>query len=222
MGIFSLIDSFDNKSLFFYIGIILLLILYFRNKIIGLNIILALAFGVIIILYLNDAKTFRNELEKKQQAHKLSMIKPPPKKIADKNDIIDLLFSIQDLYPYNPEAYEEMVDNIDAFMTIYDIIKTDPVFCEYYYQIGESKKSNAINALQSLIFNLPNNKIVEDKLTRAYKRLDTILTKYINELYKICDNDLTTKGFDITRKIINTGPKEYNVYEEKDYSYQFV
>lgn len=222
MSIFSLIDSFDNKSLFVYIVIILVLIFYFKNKSIRLNIILALVIGIIIILYLNDAKTLKNDREQKQQEHKLSVIKPPPKNIKDKDDIIDLLFSIQDLYPYNPEVYEEMVDNIDAFIALYNIIKTDQSYCEYYYQIADSKKSNAINALHSIIFSLPNNKIIEDKLTRAYKRLDTILTKYINELYKVCINDLVTKGFDTTRKLINTGPREYNNYMEKDYSYQFV
>jgi effector-binding domain-containing protein len=189
---------------------------------VGLNIILALTLGVCVILYFNQAKQFTHDQEKKQQEHKLSTIKPPPKTFAGRDDIIDLVFSIQDFYPYNPEAYEEMIDNIDAFFKIYDIIKTDPAYCEYYYTIADTKKSNAVNALQSMIFNIPNSKIPEDKLIRAYKRLETLLVNYINELYKICDNDLTTKGFDVTRKLINTGPKEYNNYKEKDFTYQFI
>jgi hypothetical protein len=192
-------------------------------KNIGLNIILGLFFSGVTILYLHERITSKLELEEEQYKEKIKNIKPEIPKIKSRmdKDIIDLVFSIQDFYIYNPEAFEEMADNINNFLTIHDFIFNNEPFCELYYEIAESKKNNAINALHSIIFNLPNDNDAIDKLNRAHKRLDTILTKHLNEIYDKCHYKLTLKGYDVFTKKLDLGPKPANHYFDKKFTYQF-
>jgi len=220
-NIYNKIQNINNKKIFKYIFIIIVSLLYFRTKNINLNVILALIIGTIIIIYLNGKN--KTDLTDKQieKEIKIDNIKPDPNKISEYNDILDFIFSIQDMYEYNPQSYEEMLDNINAFLSIYNIILDGTPYCEYHYQIASSKKDNAVNSLHSIIYNTPSNKMVMDKHTRAHKRLETILNVYLNKLYDTCHNSLIINGYNIYKKQINLGPKEYNNYDDKDFTFQF-
>ena len=202
-----------------------------NNINIAITIVIMTTLAIIYYLYnkniLIDEQEQEQELELEQelaQEIKLENIVPNVDDI-EKDDIIDFLFSIQDMYEYNPLSYEEMIDYIRAFFTLYDIILNSPTnsvrFSDYYYQIAESNKNNAVNSLHSIIYKLPNDKALMDKHTRAHKRLETILTYYINELYDKCKDNLLKNGYNIHTRAINLGPKESNTYDDKDYSYQF-
>jgi hypothetical protein len=220
MRLYNLIKTINNKNLFKYAVIILISIIYFSNKNIKLNIFLALIIALFYISYNYDEIKTNQEEEEEQMHLKRSTIKPKPTNFEDRDDVIDYLFSIQDWYHYNPQAYEELIDNLRSFFKLYNTIKRGSDFCDSYYQIVESKKNNALNAFHSLIYTIPVNFPVMDKFNRAHKRLETILNEYLNELYDICYRDLKKKGYDITRRAINLGPKEANHYFDKDFTYQ--
>ncbi len=221
MGLYTLVDDLTNKVTFSYLSIIVLTLFYFWRKNIGLNIILALVLAVIIIAYKYDKRKTLADQDEEAQQTKVDNIMPEPKEFKNRDDIINFIFSIQDMYVYNPLAYEEMIDNLDAFFKIYDIIMTDTPHCDYNYIIAESKKSNAVNALHSLIFTIPHSKQLTDKLDRAHKRLETILTDYLNDIYDECQHDIIKEGYNVDRTILNIGPKPANHYNEKDFTWQF-
>lgn len=222
MGIYSTIESTNNSRLFIYITILLFFIFYFRDTFVGLNVILSIFLGVVIILYLNERNKVSHDVEDKRKELKLNSIIPKPQKIQYDNDLIDFLFSIQDFYQYNPLAYEEMIDNIDAFVELRDNIFLDSTYCQQYYQIATDKKDNAVNALQSMIHTIPIDEAVTDKLNRAHERLETLLTKHLNEMYDECYKDQIVNGLNVNKTIIPTGPKAYNVYKPDDgFTYQF-
>jgi hypothetical protein len=221
MGIFTLVDSFDNHELFRNIVIILIFLFIFLKLTIGLNIILAIVLAVIVILYLTEKQSIVNEIEKKIFDTKLKTIKPIPKELNSDKDIIDFIFSVQDFYVFNPLAYEELIDNLDALIKLRNLIFESSEFANHYYQIAESKKNNAINSLHSIIFKLPNNKTFTEKFDRSHKRLETILNKYLNEMYDQCNFYIKQDGKDVLKRQINTGPKEYNHYFDKNFTYQF-
>ena len=191
------------------------------NLSIGLNIILALVFALICIIYLYEKETRAIEIEKEQYKEKHDSINPTPKNIDSDKDIINFLFSIQDFYVFNPQAFEEVIDNIDSFKILYENVFADATLSDYYYQIADSKKSNALNAFHSIIFTLPNDKIYTEKFNRAHKRLETILNKYLNEMYDQCTFYLYKNGHDILKRQILEGPREYNHYFDKEFTYQF-
>ena len=220
-GIYNKIKNLDKKTIFKYIFIIVVLYVYFKNKNIGLNVLLGLAIAIIVIWYLNDRDVTDVYDEQSEKQTKIENIKPEPTDMKERDDMLDFLYSIQDMYEYNPEAYEEMMDNLNAFFTIYDIISKGTSPCDHYYQIAESKKGNAINALHSIVIKVPNNKIVMDKHSRAHKRLETLLNNYLNELYDMCHHKVLKHGRNIYNRAINLGPREHNHYFDKDFTYQF-
>lgn len=223
MGIYTILESINQKYIFVYVSILLAFILYFRKKDVRLNLILALFIGYLIIWYIYEKNRITDNIEEEQQKSKLGSIIPKPKKLKSYDDVLDLIFSVQDFYRYNPQAYEELIDNIDAFFVIYEKIFITQYLCEDNYQIADSKKQNALNSLHSMIYQLPNNKIMTDKLNRAHKRLETLLNRYLNEIHDKCREKIIKRGRDINTRAINTGPKEYNTYfnVDKDFTYQF-
>ena len=221
MGIYKLIDSFDNKEIFSNSIIILIFIFFFLKLSIGLNVILAIVLAVTVILYLTEKENDINQLEHEQTKKKIASLKPTPKNIIEDKDFVDFIFSVQDFYVFNPQAYEEFIDNLDSFKIIHNNIFAESEFSNFYYQIADSKKNNALNAFHSLIFTLPNNKIFTEKFDRAHKRLETILNKHMNEIYDQCNHNLQKDGYDVLKRQINKGPKEFNHYFDKDFTYQF-
>lgn len=225
MDIYSLINSFNNKILFRNIIIILIFIYIFNKLEVSISVILGLVLSVAVIMYLYSKEKKQSDLEEEQLEEKKNTIKPKLNKLVEvphqNDDLIDFLFSIQDFYRFNPQAYEEMVDNLEGFFTVYETIFNTSELSNYYYQIAESKKNNALNSLQSLIFTLPNEKLFTDKYDRAHKRLETIMNKYLNELYDRCERYLISDGYDIFKRKIYNGPKEYNHYFDKNFTYQF-
>jgi len=216
-----MIKNLNNKSLFKYIVITILSVFFYKFKNIKLNFIFALFVAGIIIVYLHEKSTTALLLEESEYEKKLDNIHPKFENFKGKKDLIDFLFSIQDLYIYNPETYEEMVDNIENILKTYDIIMKDDPHCEQHFHIAENKKNNAINSLHSIIHNLPDNHDIVDKLDRAHKRLETILNKYLNEMYDKCHHKLIVEGRNTHKQLINIGPKAANHYiGENDYTWQ--
>nr|QBK88483.1 MAG: hypothetical protein LCMiAC01_01600 [Mimivirus LCMiAC01] len=220
-GLYNTIQNMDGVTIFKYIAIIIASYLFFKNRNINLNIILALVAALVIIYYIHDKKKVDLNNKETEIKTKIDNIVPVPDKIRYHDDIIDFLFSIQDMYEYNPQAYEEMSDNIEAFLTVYDIIHAGTPLCDHYYQIAESKKDNALNSLHSIIYKIPGDNVVVEKHTRAHKRLETILNKYLNKLYDECQHNIVKYGRTVYNRAINLGPKEHNHYQDKDFSYQF-
>lgn len=220
MGLYKIVEDIDNKSLFLYIAMMLFSLYYFMKIDIRLNIILAIFIGTVVVAYVNEKRKTGLQIEEEQMEKKLEEIKPAPQYFENHKDIIDFLFSVQDYYNFNPEAYEECIDNMDAFMRLHDIILEGTDLCDDYYQIAESKKNNALNAFHSILFKLPNNKLVTEKFNRAHKRLETIMTDHLGELYDVCTNEVLLQGYNNNRKAINIGPKPANHYFDRDYTYQ--
>jgi len=221
-NIYSFLESLNNQTLFIYILIIIACMYLFQGVIIGLNVVCSIIIAIILISYFYNKRKASNDLKQEQIEMKKDIIKPKLYTIdTSKDDIIDFLFSIQDFYMYNQQAYEEMIDNLEVFFQIYSQITLDVSYCSYYYQIAESKKENALNSLHSIIFKLPNNRFFIDKYDRAHERLETILLKYINQMYSKCKRDLDKNGYDISKRHIDTGPVGYNNYFVSDTAYEF-
>jgi hypothetical protein len=223
MGVFTFIDAIHNKQLFQYVVITLIVLFFFLKISIGLNIILSLIISIGIIFYLNEKENVETLIDEKQDSIKYETIKPKLNKLNfdTDSDIVDFLFSIQDFYVYNPEAYEEMIDNLNSFYTLIENTFNEPTFCTYYYQIAFSKKNNALNSLQSLIFNLPTEAAFNDKFNRAHERLETILNKKMNDLYDECEKHIFKNGRNTVTTPLMKGPQGYNVFNDEEYSYQF-
>jgi len=216
MGPYDIISGISSEDLFKYAAVTIILLAIFRS-----NIFLAIFIAFLYIWYDYNRVRSTHVEPRVQEQLKVESLTPPPINFVDKNDIVDFLFSIQDWYHFNPLAYEEMTGNLEMFFELYTQIKLGSEFCDQYYQLAEMRKLAALNALQSMIFTLPTDKVTMDKFNRAHRRLNTILTGYQNRMYNACQYSLLKNGYNINRSVINLGPKEYNTYDDKDFTYQF-
>lgn len=210
----------EKKSIFIYIIILISIIYIFSFINVKLNTILAISIACIIIKYLYTENKENVNTEEKQHEIKLENIQPSPKKLDKYKDIVDFLFSIQDMYYYNQQAYEDMIDNLDIFFQIYENIHIGEKLYEYNYELAVNKKHNSINCLHSLIYNIPV--AMNDKLSTSLVILEEILNRYLVQLKEICDNNIIKNGYNKDRRIIHTGPLQYNRYLNSEiHSYDY-
>jgi len=219
MGLYTEITNTNSTTLFKYGTILIITLSILRRIPIKLNIFLAILVASIIILYLHEKRNTNIEDLEKQHNLKINTILPPIKCVGKYKDIVDFLYSIQDFHAYNPQAYEEIVDNLISFFDMYESIHKGAIHCEDYYEISLSKKQNAINALHSLIFKLPTAGVIHKKLVKAQEILDELLGNYLNDIYTKCIHVRLRDGFTSESKIINKGPSPYNEFlrtEDRD------
>ena len=218
-----IINKVDNNSIFKYAAMFIGVTYAFSKISIGINTIFGVFVAFVVILYLyrnNIKKTEKLELLHK---NKLNAIHPFPKKNKHNKDIINYLFSIQDFYKYNQQAYENMIKNIDYFFALYDEILLDNSLAGVNYGIMETNKRDAINSLKSIIFGMKIHAKYDDKLSRAAIVLDNMLQKYVNEVYEINDKYIYNNGLNTKSALIDkTTIKPANLYDDKLFSYDIA
>ena len=221
-NLYEYVNEIDGSLFFYYIIIFLIFYIFFKNYEIKLNVIVGMIFAFLCIIYINEKnkKTKNDDVNLRQK--KAKIIEPEVKKLKKYNDIIDFLFSIQDLYIYNPQAFEEMHHNITNFFIVYEDILKNKKQTNNLYNIADKNMNDSINNLHSIIYNLPENDInVRNKLHVAMDVLEKILNKYLNEIYEYHIDNLNN-GYNVDYKIINTGPKEHNYYGDDITNFNFI
>lgn len=216
VDIYEFVNNTTGKSAFIYASVLVIGLGILRNYKVKLNIILGLLVSgiVIIFLYQKNKKEAGNII--KQNNFKRDNIKPK----LDKNissDIVDYLYSIQDFYLYNPPVYEEIVENMNDFFTIYNNIHKDNSLIDGLYSIAEMKKDNILNGLHSIIHNMPYSEATVDKYNKSMKQIQDILNKYLTDLVYIHEKKIYNKGLNVNHKIINDHPKPYNSIDKNDF-----
>lgn len=215
------IENSNKNIIFLYFFIILVFLSIFLRLNIELNVILGLVLAVILILYFNtknqfDKKEIKNIYDKKE-----SLIRPKSKKLrSDKYpELVDFIFSIQDMYKYNVPAYEEMILTIDDFLELYEQSKITFKLAGMNYNLAEEKRRDAVNALHSLIYGLPTNKQLVHKLEESTQKLYKLLGEKLDDINTINTNYILINGYSVDTIITNRGPHAVNFYSHEPYTY---
>jgi len=214
----NIINKVDRVTLFWYIIIFILVLFIFSKMKIELNILVGIivALGILFVLYSNYYFVQSNTDELFKQ--KINLIYPPPKKTINRPELINFLFSIQDLYIYNPQAYEDMREYISNFLFIYDETVNNKFSAEINYKLIKNQKINALNSLQSILLKMPPNSEYDMKLKYSTITLEKLLNEYMQDIYDIYERNLYENGYTTNTRIIETDPVGYN-NESKDAYY---
>lgn len=215
------IDNIDKVTLAWYILIFIIIIYVFSKLFIQLNIVFGTLIAFIIIIYLYNDYNIKKTNDSNIKEHKKNMIMPKPKIAGNNNDIINYLFSIQDFYSYNPQAYILMIEHIDHFFDIYNETLDDNSLAGINYNTLTDIKRNALNDLQSIIYKMPLNLQHDKKLSDAISMLNIIFEKYLKNVKNIYDNVLYKNGYNTKTVLIPTGPKASNTYDDDMYTYEY-
>ena len=213
LDIFDNIGRMEHKYVYMYVVMLILLVVYFKHMNIGTNIVVGLAIGVIAISYHSYRTKTNTEIRAKQLDDKRNTIRPKPEHIYKYDNMVDYLYSIQDLYAYNPPAYEEMIDHLDDFIVLYEEGKTVPAYAGRNLNEMMHFKHSAINALHSIIYNTPDSKEVVNKLNAAIDQLEILIDEYMNELYEIYNEYHKSTGLRNSSVIVDiSGVQPRNFY----------
>lgn len=171
--------------------------------------------GVALYVYYNIGQVIRNENEiyTQNKKVKLNTIRPRTEFIKDNDDVIDFLFSIQDLYYHNPQTYIEMVKSIDDFFRIYAEMHIKQYYNGAEYETLVMKKRDALNVLAYIGANLQSSKILDNKMIKALERLEDILNEKIENVRREHKEYIYKHGYNNKMNILHTGPLPKNTYD---------
>jgi hypothetical protein len=205
--------NISSKSIFLYTIIVVSCLLYFKHIHISLNYIIGICVSVIIIAVL-----YKYEIETYQNTEKLHEIKkgyifPPSDKISQYKEITDIVFSIQDFYEYNPQAFESMINSLETFLNIYENISDDNSLSGDLYKNADNYKLLVLNHLHSIIIMIPSDKNLIEKLNNSMKNMEEILNDYLTKIYDIHKNYVDKNGYYNNTKLIELNIYPYNHYD---------
>lgn len=206
------ISIISASSVFKYAVIFCICILYFQYTNITINFLFGMFIAMvwIYVLYIREI----DALDNSEQLHEIKSnhIIPKPEKLTKYHDITDLIFSIQDLYEYNPDAFEKLVKYTDTFFDVYEVTLSDHSLAGSNYSIAESHKLLALNALHSLIISVPSDKKLISKLNNAMEMFEKLLNNYIISIHEINTEYVKINGYFNNSKIIELNIFPYNKY----------
>ena len=106
-----------------------------------------------------------------------------PSMINNFDDIVDFLYYISDFKQYNEQVYNDLLININDFLTVYQ---------DYQIIVGSKKKLYAdvildtkykiLEGLSSFIYSFNNSPILREKLTNSINKLNSILASYLKKI----------------------------------------
>lgn len=213
-------NRIDEKTLYWYIVIFVLVIYIFTFINVTISLIFGTIIGMVIIIYMysNYQILKKQELELFEQKRESITPNIQQNEIIKYNEIVDFIFSIQDFYEYNQQAYEDLLESIDHFFILYDEINIDNSLSGINYDMMETKMKTALNTLSSIVIELPKNKKYDNKLLKSVNMLKYLLEKYLNKVKEINNKYIYENGYTSVTKIIETGPPARNYYMDDNFS----
>lgn len=218
-NIFLQIEKSNGKTLYLYGIIIIILLVVFQRLSIGLNIIFGSILAMLIIMYLNSRSQLEQKEIKEIYDNKINYIRHKPIRIQNYSNFVDFIFSIQDMYEYNPPAYEQMIDSIDDILELYEESKTNNSTAGLNYSLVDDERKEAVNCLQSLIFNIPSDKNVINKLNNSVKMLNDMISTLMDEIYSYNKLHIFNNGYNRQTVEISRGPKPENFFDNAPYTF---
>lgn len=213
----------EKKELFIYGFIFLLIISYVSKFNIGLSTIFAFVLSYYVYIHLINSSKNTSEKKEKILKDKIKQLRPKTEIIEKYEDLVNFLFSIQDLYVYNPPAYEEVVNSIKNFLIVYEETIKVPDFASKNYSVAEMKMHNAINSLHSILLNANGNRNLDNKINKSFRILHKILKKYLDEIELIIKKDIKYNGYNVGTLVLDSNRlKPYNYSEFSKYTFDLI
>ncbi len=133
------------------------------------------------------------------------------------NKLTKFLLKIQLFYYYNEEAYEEMIEELENFVTLYRSVCIDNSYGGKFYDIMNDKKSLILNNLRSISIKIPKEYNIND----ALNDLEILLDEYLDKVYYMYQNYIQKNGYTYNTKLINRKEMAYNKYSENIGSFSY-
>jgi hypothetical protein len=161
---------------------------------------------LIIIFIINYVINAKKEIirDKKQNIIKINNAK----RILEHKDILDIIYNIEGYYYYNQQAFIELINHLEKFFEIYDIIKIDNKLSMTLYDNLVDLKYLILNTIISFEIKLP----YQINLNDVVNDMQNVLNKYLYEIYELHEKYIKNNGMDHNVKLIlPKHPEGYNM-----------
>jgi len=156
---------------------------------------------VLIMIYLNYMK---NSTQKKNILDKSI----PQSSYIHYGDLEKFFISAQNFYKYNPQAYEDFIEQFDSFMLLHSA--ADPrASCRNYNSLMDKKKS-IMFAFDSISLNLTPELVRKTGFANCSKKLNNLLDTYLQNAMDLCKETIKQFGYSVSTELPKTGPVAYN------------
>lgn len=207
----------NEKYTVFFIFIMLVCILIFKFIDININLICGVVVGAVCIYFAYnyfEKENYENENDKQLQ---IEAIRPKTKELHKYDDLREFIFSVQDMYPYNPPSFESVIDSIDAFLVVYNHAISIPKDAGSSYTLADKLREQIIFDFHSIIYQLPDSHEYIDIFNSKLDELEDIINRYLSTILRTNRFYNRDNGLNINSKIIYDGPKENNYYDPNGY-----
>jgi hypothetical protein len=208
-------DKLSNKEIFNYVITFIIILFIFSRIDISLNILYGTFIGIIVLVFIyNDNQRKKNIHNDIIELEKSDLI-PQKKYINNHEDVINFLFSIQDLYVYNPQEYIVMMDNIDHLFEYLELSHVNPCKAGVNFSLMKDCKKDAVDSLNSIIVGSVVNKDVAKKINKASVTLNSLLNKYLTENKELHEKYVYENGYTCETPLITKieDPEPKNLYD---------
>lgn len=209
-NIYNYLTNLDSKYIFLYAIIITVSIYIALHLPITGKGLIGLIVGLIISYIIARRNDYAETSRENQLNNEYNTLKIKPQYSQKYPEFIDFLYSIKELGDYNLDAYQQLIENLDAFLILYDDIKIGVQFCKENYDVALEKRNNALNHLHSIIFSLEANPVLIQKLNDAGEYLHKLMNKYLDNIIDICNKQNEIQGYNTNTRIIEKGPYPFN------------
>ena len=164
--------NINQIEIFNYVLIVVTCMTIFSYQNININTIFGFIIGTIIIYYLYSTSNNIINYENNILNTKKEKLILNNKNIIKDNKIINYLFSIQEFYYYNPQAYLEFISRIEKFIILYNEVLKDNKTAGINFELMEDEKNEIIKSLSSIIYKLDHNKELINKLNNSVYKIE--------------------------------------------------
>lgn len=208
-------DKLSNKEIFKYVVTFIIILFIFSKIDISLNILYGTFIGIITLIFIY------NDNERKKKIHndiielEKSDLIPQKKYINNHEDVVKFLFSIQDLYVYNPQEYINMMDNIDHLFEYLELSHVNPHKAGVNQSLMKDCKKDAVNSLNSIMVGSVVNKDIAKKINIASITLNNLLNEYLTENKEIHEKYVYENGYTCETQLLTKieDPEPKNLYD---------
>ena len=176
------IKNFFESNIFEFLPILLgIYIILYLLKLDLYIIITVILFSIYFYYKYNYRNEEKNKIISNNKESKFQ--NKLPSLINNYDDIINFLYYISDFKQYNEQVYDDLLINLNDFLTVYE---------DYQIIIGSKKKLYAdvildtkykiLEGLSSFIYSFNNSPILREKLKNSINKLNIILANYLKKI----------------------------------------
>jgi len=223
-NVYQILNQIPQSNLIIYIFIISFIFFLLSFYEIKLNHILTFLLSIVIIGYLiqKDFGDFNKYISDKKTQLKFinklcfdgnnwrnygtnndMMIQPHVKEsyLYLNPLIVDLFYNIRQLTQINLSAYVSTVLHTNNVIGLHEQMKRGVIDPFSNLDVGKNEMTKALNSLESMIYNIHVNHIIQNKIfTNSVHVLQSILTRYIQEMEDICERQNKKDGLNVYSK----------------------